>query len=161
MTDIRIVNITDLSGVWTDWLFKSSGLLDETEELANLIKVALLTDALASEDDVLPNPDDSNRRGWWGNYEAETVWDGWPIGCKCWLLSRAKITGTGAREGSTLVRAEQYVRSALRPLIDKRICSRISVKAERAEQQRINVLVTIYRGPRDEIELRFQGLWTE
>jgi phage gp46-like protein len=159
MTDVRIINVTNLEGIWADWLLKPDGTLDETEELANIVKVALLTWALAAPDDILPDPDSTDRCGWWGDLDAETIWDGWDIGAKIWLLKRAKITPAEARDGSTLVRAEQYCRAALQPMIEKRICSYIEVEATRASIERINVLVKVYRGPELQIELRFQNLW--
>jgi phage gp46-like protein len=159
MTDVRVVNVTNLAGIWADWLLKPDSTLDETEELVNIVKVALLTFGLAGEDDILPDPDGTDRCGWWGDLDAETIWSGWPIGAKIWLLSRAKITPAEAQEGSTLARAEQYCRVALQPMIDNRLCSRIDVTATRAELQRINVAIRVYRGPLLQIELRFQNLW--
>lgn len=159
MSDIRIINVTNLTGIWDDWFLKPNNTLDESEELANIVKVALLTFGLAGADDILPDPDSTDRCGWWGDLDAETLWDGWPIGAKIWLLSRAKITPAEASEGATLARAEQYCRVALQPMIDKRICSRIDVVATRASIERINVSVKVYRGPNLQIELRFQNLW--
>lgn len=159
MTDVRVINVTNLRGIWADWLLTSTGMLDEREELVNIVKVALLTDALASIDDILPDPDSTDRKGWWGDMDAESIWGGWPIGCKCWLLSRAKITPAEAREGSTLARAEAYCRVALQPMIDLRLCSHVDVVATRSDIQRINVLVVVYRGPVQLIELQFQNLW--
>lgn len=161
MTDIRIVNVVSLAGLWDDWLLKPSGVLDESGTLVTSVIVALLTDRLADPKDVLPDPDSVDRRGWWGDLEAETLWDGWQVGCKNWLLARAKIVGAEAMEGSTLVRAEIYTRIALQPFVDKKLCSRIDVSAERIGKERIDVTVQIYRGPLQDIELRFQGLWTE
>jgi phage gp46-like protein len=161
MTDIRIVNHTSLAGVLADWLLLPSGGLDEAEELANVFKLQLLTDRLALPDDVLPDPDSTDRRGWWGDLDAEVIWDGWPLGCRNWLLMRAKITPAEAQEGATLVRAEMYTRECLQPLITKRVVSRIDVSAERVGLERIDVLVTAYRGPRVAVALRFQGLWDE
>jgi phage gp46-like protein len=161
MADVRIINVTNLEGIWADWLLKPNATLDETEELVNIVKMALLTYALADPDDILPDPDSTDRCGWWGDYEAETIWDGWPIGAKIWLLKRAKITPAEAREGSTLARAEQYCRVALQPLVEKRICTRIEVEATRGSIERINVLVTVYRGAERKIELRFQNLRDE
>ena len=161
MTDIRVINVTNLAGIWADWLQLKTGDLDTTEELVNVVKVALLTDALADPNDILPDPDSEDRKGWWGDLEAETLWDGWPIGCKCWLLARAKITPAEAREGATVARAEGYVRTALQPMIDNRICTAINVTATRVGLSRIDVAVTVFRGPREEIQLQFQNLWTE
>jgi phage gp46-like protein len=159
MTDIRVINVTDLTGIWADWLLKPDGTLDETEELVNIVKVTLLTCALADPNDVLPDPDSSDRKGWWGDVDAEMIWDGWPIGSKIWLLRRAKITPIDAQEGATVVRAEQYCRTSLQPMIDKRICSRIDVTAMRNGVEQIDVWVQVYRGPNMLIDLRFQNMW--
>jgi phage gp46-like protein len=161
MAEIRLVNVTNLSGIWTDWLLTPFGKLDETEELVNIVKVALLTWALADVDDTLPDPDSNDRAGWWGDFDAETVWGGWPIGAKIWLLSRSSITPAEARAGATLALAEQYCRIALQPLIEKRMCSRVEVQATRGDISRINVAIQLYRGPRLLIELRFQDLWDD
>lgn len=168
LTDVHIVNHATYAGIWDDWLLKDNGLLDESEVLANAVKVALLTDRRADLREILPDPDSSDREGWWADFEAEFIWDGWPIGCRNWLLRRAKILGAQTSEGSTVVRAEEYTRAALQPLLDKRICSAIQVTAERVLIQgtsptasRIDVHVTVYRGPLEEIELQFQDLWSE
>jgi phage gp46-like protein len=158
MTDIRIVNQASLAGIWADYLF-AKGRLDESNELMTAVTVALLTDSLADANDVLPDPDSTDRRGWWGDTDAD-IWEGWPIGCKNWLLLRAKITDANSFEGATVVRAEMYTRQALQPFIDKKICSRVDVTATRTDDQQIDVTVVIYRGPLVEIELRFQNLWT-
>ena len=91
-TDIHIVNQASLAGTWDDWLLNDFGALDETDVLANVVKVALMTDRRADIREILPDPDSSDRRGWWGDMDAEKIWDGWPIGCRNWLLTRAKIT---------------------------------------------------------------------
>lgn len=168
ITDVHIVNHASLAGIWDDWLMNSHGFLDESEVLANVVKVALLTDRRADIREILPDPDSSDRRGWWADFEAELIWDGWPIGCRNWLLTRAKIIGAQTSEGATVVRAEEYTRLALQPLIDKGICSAIDVVAERVfvqgtspQAHRIDVHVTVFRGPREEIELQFQDLWNE
>jgi phage gp46-like protein len=161
MTDVRIINRTNLAGIWADWLQLKDGTLDTTQELVNVVKVALLTDALADLTEILPDPDSSDRKGWWGDLDADTVWNGWPIGCKCWLLKRAKITPAEASEGSTLVRAETYVRQALQPMIDNQICSAFDVIVQRIGTERIDVLVTVYRGPQEDIQLQFQNLWSD
>jgi len=132
-TDIHIVNQASLAGTWDDWLLNDFGALDETDVLANVVKVALMTDRRADIREILPDPDSSDRRGWWGDMDAEKIWDGWPIGCRNWLLT----------------------------LIDKSMCSAIDVAVTRVGLDRIDVAVTIYRGPRDEIELQFQDLWAQ
>lgn len=164
MTDIKLRNTTfKLESTLMDWLQLPDGTLSEEEELATAVRLAVGTDALAGPDEILPwIPDDDNdRRGWWADMDAEDIWNGWPIGCKHWLLKRAKITTPGSFEGATVVRAEAYVRQSLQPFIDRRICSRVDVQATRVGRERIDVNVIMYRGPKTAIELRWQYLWQE
>lgn len=167
MSDVRIVTANPLALTYTvaDWLLLQSGNLDESQELANYVKVALMTDRLSDPDEVRPDPDSDDRRGWWGDMDAQTIWQGWPIGTKNWLLTRAKLNDYPSWEGATVARAENYTREALQPLIDIKLCSNIDVTAVRVGEatgsgQQINVSVIIYRGNLPEIELVFQNLWT-
>ena len=162
MVDIRLVQNTLFPGqgvVQIDWNLLANGTLDDTQALATAVIVALGTDRLAEIGDVLPDPDSSDRRGWWGDMDAEAVWDGWPIGTRLWLLQREKIEGPGSRRGATTVRVEQYISEAIQPFIDRRIGSSFEVEATRVDRQRIDALVRIYRGPVVEIELRYAVLW--
>jgi phage gp46-like protein len=162
MTDIRLKEYSSLlTGVAMDWLMQPTGLIDETEELATAVRVALGTDRLANTTEVLPDPDSTDRRGWWGDLDAKEIWDGWPIGCKNWLLSRAKISNEFSWEGATLQRARAYTREALQPLITRRIATRVDVSAERVDKQKIVVNVMVFRGPKRAIELRFAFLWDQ
>jgi len=159
MSDIRIVSKADLRTTVADWLLLPNGYLDQRQELANLCKVALMTDKLSDVDEIRPDPDSDDRRGWWADMDAQAIWRGWPIGTKNWLLTRAKISDAYSWEGDTVFRAENYTREAVRPLVDMKICSGIEVKAERVGRDRIDVRVTIYRGPLVAIDLLFQDLW--
>jgi len=164
MTDIRLIqdlNFPEHSSVTLDWLLLDDGTLDDTQALATAVMVALGTDALASRSDTLPDPDSVDRAGWWGDLDAEEIWQGWPIGTKLWLLKRDKIVGVDAYQGSTLVRVEQYIREAIQPFVNLKICSDFDVVATRstADNNRIDALVRIYRGPLLAIELRYQILW--
>lgn len=161
MTDARLIEESSLEGVTMDLLLLDTGLLDEREELATAVRVALGTDSMADKNDVLPDPDSTDRRGWWGDLDAEEIWGGWPIGCKNWLLTRAKITDVPAVEGSTLQRARQYTLDALRPFIEKRIASNANAEATRVGLQRIDVIAQLFRGPELEIDLNYQMLWQE
>lgn len=161
--DIRLVQNTQFPkySVTVDWQLLSDGTLDDTQSLATAIVVALGTDRLAEPGDILPDLDSTDRRGWWGDFDAQPIWDGWPIGSRLWLLTRDKIVGPGARQGATTVRVEQYIREAIRPFLDRRVGSTMEVKASRIGPHRIDALVRIYRGPLLEIELRYQVLWKD
>src|ERR1700676_756555 len=98
MPDVRLIVVETPDVVTFDWLQKPTGEIDETEQFASAVLVALNTDALADPSEVLPDPRDDNRRGWWGDLDAEKIWGGWPIGSRLWLLTRAKILDNTARE---------------------------------------------------------------
>lgn len=169
VTDIRLVPVVYEGqqyglpplAVTFDWLMTPLGELDTTNELATAVIVALGTDRLANTDDDLPGMDDTDRRGWWGDLDAEELHDGWPIGTRLWLISRAKLTDIKARQGSTVGRAREYVQEALQPLIDRRIADQIDVEAGRVGTDRIDVGITIWRGPEPALSLRYSTLWNE
>jgi len=159
--DIRLVqnNLFPKYSVTVDWQLLPDGTLDDTQALATAVIVALGTNALASDNDMLPDPDATDRMGWWGNLDAELLWNGWPIGSKLWLLRCSKIDSAASRQGATTVRVENYIRDAIQPFVDRKICSGFDVWVTRVDKQRIDALVRIYRGPERDIELRYAVLW--
>jgi phage gp46-like protein len=163
MPDIRLVQNRYFPkyDVTVDWNLLATGALDDTQALASAVIVALGTNRLAENDDVLPDPDSTDRMGWWGDLDTEEIWGGWPIGTRLWLLRRTKITDASASIGSTLTNAESYIREAVQPFVDLKIASRIDIEVSRVGIERIDALVRIYRGPQQEVELRFQMLWDE
>lgn len=163
MPDLRLVQHGGFPQevVTLDLLQGSDGLIDDSQALATAAMVALGTDRRAGDTDILPNPDDTDRRGWWGDLDAENIWDGWPVGTRLWLLRRAKITGPGARDGATVAVAETYIRECLQPFVDRRIASRLVVSCERTGRDSIAALAILYRGPQPAVELRFADLWAE
>lgn len=160
MTDIRIVQHgSPFEAVTMDWLLTPLGGLDTSQELATAAMVALCTDRLADKDDVLPDPDDDDRRGWWADFEASEIWGAGAIGSRLWLMAREKITDASYKRGSTIARAEDYTREALKPFLDQRAASRLDVRAARSGLDRIEVTATLFRGPSAAVELRFASLW--
>jgi phage gp46-like protein len=159
--DIRLVqnNLFPKYSVTLDWQLLPNGTLDDSQALATAVCVALGTNALADEHDLLPDPDSTERCGWWGDLDAELIWNGWPIGSKLWLLRRSKITPATAQQGSTLVLVENYIRDAMQPFVNRRICSSFDIWVTRVDPQRIDALLRIYRGPQRPIELAYQILW--
>lgn len=164
MTDIRIGPKGSYPGdpfqaVSLDLLMTPAGQFDTSDELATAVTIALMTDALAGPDDMLPDTRDPNRRGWWGDVNAAEIWDGWPIGSKLWLLRRTTITGQAARKGATTVQIEAYIREALQPFLDRKIASGLSVSVARAGVERIAASITLYRGDEILLSLQFSDLW--
>lgn len=163
MPDIRLVQGPDFPNyaINVDWSLLPDGTLDDTQALASAVIVALGTDRLANVGDILPDPDSSDRAGWWADMDAAELWDGWPIGSRLWLLRRTKIVGPEDLEGATVARVEDYISEAIQPFIDMKIATSFDVQAARVGRERIDALVVIYRGPTNPIELRFQILWDE
>ena len=163
MSDIRFLQQLDFPAyaVQLDWLMTDQNLIADGYDLQSAVIIALGTDALAPSAEALPDPNDTDRRGWWADMDAEELWDGWPVGCLLWLLRRAKITGTLSKEGSTLGRAEGWTREAMVPFTTHLIASQINVVVEQTDIDRINVGVVIYRGPEPPIELRYDDLWEQ
>ena len=161
--DIRFLQQLDFPAyaVQLDWLMNDLNLIEDGYDLQSAVIVALGTDSLAPESEPLPDPDATDRRGWWGDMDADEIWQGWPVGCLLWLLRRAKITHVGSMQGSTLAKAEGWTRSAVRPFTERRITSRIDTIAEHVALDRIDVGVVIYRGPEPVVELRYAELWDD
>lgn len=161
MPDIRIIGVNSVNILTFDWLQTPVGLLDETQELATAIIIALNTDALADVTDKLPDPRSTDRRGWWGDTDASSIWQGWNIGCKLWLLKRAKIVDSSAEEGATVSRVQTYISQALQPFVDNKIITTFTSTVTVVNQQRIDASIIVYRGALQTIQLNFQPLWQE
>jgi phage gp46-like protein len=165
MPDIRLLQNAEFPNhphysVTIDWNLLADGTLDDRDSLATAVIVALGTDHLAATNDLLPDPDSIDRRGWWGDTDAQEIWDGWPIGCRLWTLMRDKIEGPESWRGATVVRVENYIREAIQPFIDRNIASAFTVKVTRSARDRIDAFIQIFRGPAHPIELRYQILWS-
>ena len=154
--------LTPPFAVQLSWRFGTLPGDQQDHRLANLVIIALGTDRRALPDDVLPDPRSTDRRGWWGDTEAPTVWGAKaPIGTRLWLLVRAKMTGSGAREGAVLTRAKTYIAEALQPLVDMKIATRFDTELQQVGADQIFGTITIYRGPKTAIALAFQDLWRD
>ena len=162
-SDIRFLQQLDFPAyaVTLDWLTNDLNLIEDGLDLQSAVIVALGTDALAPPDEELPDPDATDRRGWWADMDADVIWGGWPVGCLLWLLSRAKITDSLAKGGSTIARADGWTRDAMKPFTDNLIASRIDTMPQQIGRDRIDIGVVIYRGPDKAINLRYAELWDE
>jgi phage gp46-like protein len=164
-TDIRYLQQLDFPAyaVQLDWLLSPLNLVEDGYDLQSAVIIALGTDAYAPPSEELPDIDSTDRRGWWGDLDADLIWGGWPVGCLLWLLTRAKITDANARQGSTLTRIDSWTRDAMRPFTDRLIASQIDVQPSLGlpNYQRIDAGITIYRGPESAISLRYAELWDD
>jgi phage gp46-like protein len=159
--DIRTVQNTFFPkySVTIDWQLLSDGTLDDSMALATAMVVALGTNALANVNDSLPDPDSSDREGWWGDMDADTIWNGWPIGTRLWLLRRSAITAPEGKSGATQSWVMNYINETLQPFVDRKIASRFQIMSARVSKQQIDVVIRVYRGPIAAIDLMYQVLW--
>lgn len=109
--------------------------------------IMLMTDTRASDEDVLPDKNDT-RQGWWADALTGT-----PIGSKIWLLRRSPLTGT------TLAALAQYTRDALQPLIDEGIADNIETSAERAGLNKVKFTGKIIRVDNSNVFFQFFNNW--
>jgi phage gp46-like protein len=148
-------------GVSVDWSLLNDGTLDDTQALATAIVVALGTNTLADIDDQLPDPDSTDRCGWWGDLECDTIWNGWTIGSRLWLYRRSAILPAQSRQGSTVANIRNAIFAAIQPFITLRIASSFDAYVERVDKQRIDARIRIFKGPTPVIDMRYSILWDE
>jgi phage gp46-like protein len=127
MADVRTAWSLETAPLRGDWLIDPPGLAAD-HDLETAVILSLFTDALAREDDVIPDLTD-DRRGWWGNWESPEALE---LGSRLWLLSREKSTEETRR------RAEEYAAEALAWMLDDdpqwgRVAARVDVEAEYVE----------------------------
>lgn len=97
----------------------ANGDLEKDDGLQTAVIISLFTDQRCT-DDELP-PDQKSKRGWWGDKFSEIDQD--QIGSKLWLLERVK------RTDETLRKAQDYIKDALKWLIDDGVAASITVSA--------------------------------
>lgn len=96
------------------------GDLESDEGLETAVTISLFTDKRVT-DEELPALQES-KRGWWGDMFPDVDRD--QIGSKLWTLERSK------RILETLRLAEDYIREALKWMIEDGIASSVKVTAE-------------------------------
>jgi phage gp46-like protein len=122
MADVRTAWSPETAPLRGDWLMAPPGLATD-RDLETAVILSLFTDALAREDDVIPDLTD-DRRGWWGNWESPEALE---LGSRLWLLAREKSTEETRR------RAEEYAAEALEWLLTDGVAARVDVEAEYLE----------------------------
>jgi len=148
--DIAIAwNAATQSGDWS----VTGGDLTHDEGLRSAIMVSLLTDRRAEDDDALPDPRETDRRGWWGDLPLEGEPPEDRIGSRLWLLARSKATT------DTLRQAQQYAREALAWMTTDGLADTVDATAEwqGTRGEILAFAITITRGT---TTTRFDLLWT-
>lgn len=137
-----------------DWVITSNGI-DETEDLATAIRLALGTDHLANPDDTLPDNYSNDLRGWWGDLDAGSIWGGWNVGSRLWEMQRDKLTFSGYRKGSTTAKVINFVTEAMQPFVDNKIIKTYTIDVKEKGRDRIEVSLILYRTMQPAVTLRY------
>lgn len=129
------------------------------EALRSAATISILTHAWLSEEERR-HDHTLKPGGWWADEDAEEIWGvprGRAIGSKLRLLDRSKLSE------ATPFQAEEIIRESLAWMTDPqiRLATRIIVACRREGDGHLSADVRIIRGPKDEIALRFQSLWSE
>lgn len=144
-----VVYDISIGGTGAEELLYAIDPADLPSELVRDVLVLLFTDARARDDDDV---DPTDRRGWWADSYAAT---GEPsLGSRLWLLADRQVSD------DTASRAQQYAETALAPLVDAGVASKINVAATRSSGGgRIALSIEIIREGRETEQLRFADLW--
>jgi len=118
MADIKIDWDVDAG----DFLFADNDLTTD-KGLQTAVIVSLFTDRRAYPDDVLPDSNSKDRRGWWGDSLSPLQDD--RIGSRLWLLNREKTTTL------TLERVRRYAKEALNWMVEDGVAASVQVEVER------------------------------
>lgn len=158
MTDIQTRWTPDLNPNWipgdADWVFdRDLKDLGSGQDLTTAVVISLFTDRLAHVDDVLPDPNDGDRRGWvfdWDSSEGH-------IGSRLWLISREKATE------EVRLRVEDYCREALEWLITDDVADSVEIAAAWADNppSRLDVDVRITRDRAVLLQRSFSWAWQQ
>lgn len=132
-----------------DWQIAGPGLAEE-DGLETAIIISLFTDRRANHDDILPATDD-DRRGWWGDYLADTAGD--LIGSRLWLLEREKLTD------AVLLKAKEIAAESLQWLIEDGVARAVTVTAERLQATALGLLIEITKPDGSVVSYQFSRFW--
>lgn len=118
--------------------------------LETSVIISLFSDARADPELIPAELPKDDLRGYWGDFNNEP---GDSTGSLLWLLKREKQIAT------TLSRARQYCRDALKWMIDDKVSSRIDVAAEFIAIGWMMITVDIYRPNGEKIRYRYNYEW--
>ena len=129
--------------------------LTSDEGLETAVIISLFSDRRAKPDDPLPDSNNSDRRGWWGDLASPDV-EGDQIGSRLWLLERSKTLDF------VLVQAKEYAQEALQWLIEDGVAARVVAETERQNdpgEDRLALKVEIHKPDGSVILFNFEAQW--
>ncbi len=156
---LRISKMADVKIHWDIGLMEGDLSIEDSDlesddGLETAVIISLFTDRRARDDDELPDPNNPDRRGWWGDLVAEVADD--QIGSRRWLLERSKTTP------DVLVKLKEYDMEALQWMIDDGVAAKIEITVERqgpVESAVLAELIQIHQSDGNIVALKFNTKW--
>jgi phage gp46-like protein len=137
MSDIALTWMADLGAADVT---VTANDLTANDGLETAVYLSLFTDRQAEENG-----------GWWG--DAVPVVPGDLMGSRLWLLGRAK------QSESTLRRAEEHAREALKWLLDDRVAATVTVTAAFVGVGVLELTATLARPGGDAVRYQYDYTW--
>ncbi len=154
--------VDDIRIIWdTEYLEGDFNFLDDEQDLESdngletSVIISLFSDRRAEIDDILPDPNNMNRRGWWGDL-VSPVTENDKIGSRLWLLNREKTLE------SVLIRAKEYAEESLQWMLDDGAAVKIVVEAERqgtVGNDRLALKAQIHRNDGNIESYNYEAQW--
>lgn len=132
----------------------AAGDLIREEGLETAVLMSLFTDRRADSSDTLPDTNNPDRKGWWGDVVNNGDVD--RIGSKLWLLERAKATQINANL------AKQYIEEALEWMIEDGVAAAVNVDTwifGDSYNRRLGCHIEILKKDGDIETYKFDDLW--
>lgn len=126
--------------------------LGRDDGLETSVIISLFTDRRASAEQIPPEYEQDDLRGYWGDITSVSATD--QTGSLLWLLSREK------QLPQTLSRAEQYCREALAWMIEDMVATKISVAASYYSQGVMLLEIDIDRPTGPAVRYRYNYEWS-
>ena len=119
--------------------------------LRTAVLASLFTWRRANDEDALPDPASTDRKGYWGDSYAQI--NGRKVGSRLWLLSRRILNAETAEE------ARQMAYEALDWLLQDSVAAALDVIVTPAPPRRLNLGVRIDRYDGTTVNLDFGDVW--
>lgn len=116
--------------------------------LETAVLISLFSDKRANIEDIIPDLNSDDRRGWWGDTLNNSL-----IGSKFWLLSREK---TGLNLNSTV---EEYTLDALKWMVSDGIAKSVTCTVTRTGTYSYRIATKISRSNNNDITFTFYYNW--
>lgn len=147
MADIALI-FSDYGG--GDLAMGGQDLLRD-DGLDTAVLLSLFTDRRASPEQLRPDDDPNDLRGYWGDVVPAADSD--QTGSLLWLLKREKQTS------ETLARAKQYAEQALAWMLDDKVASAVTVATSYNVPGMMQILVTIMRPTGSKTRYKYDYEW--